>query len=159
MTAFSINLDDINKDRLIQMLEDLESTKKALSRLLHTSEAERTLFIQDASILQSVYLQLLGITYHPSMGQPDWSGNPSDQLGAEQIAAELRLINDDEKVVVSYKGASTWIVRHLRRGVLNSTTEYDEGSKAMSRALTMFGWGPLNQTVEESAAKTLGLKD
>lgn len=163
MTAVSINLDSISQHRLIQMLEDLESTKKALMKLLHTSEAERTLFLQDVAILQSVYMQLLGIEVVPNSWQVYWSQQPSAD---EKVVAILYVLNSkfaDEEVTVAWKllpGGEgeqikpvQWLVRTRDMKPTKTFSDrlrtFDDGVSAMDAALEHCGWGPLHQTFDK----------
>lgn len=74
MSTRNITLGETEWATFIQMLEQQEQRLLAILKLKYGTEAENTLLLQQCSILQSAYLQLLGAHYVPANGAPDWSG-------------------------------------------------------------------------------------
>lgn len=58
---------------LVAYLIDGQQIQLAMSRLRHTTEAERDNCLRMASILQSVQAQVEGWEHRPADGAPDWS--------------------------------------------------------------------------------------
>lgn len=68
-----VRFSEYDRAKLVEILEEDLARFKALSELVHCTDAERQVFHYRMALLQALYVQLEGTTWQPAHGAPDWS--------------------------------------------------------------------------------------
>jgi hypothetical protein len=97
----TLRMDPNNLATLVEILEKAEGRCKALAKLYHVTEAERTVLIGEAAVCQYAYLQIQGIvgTVGADPAAPDWS--------AAEASGRLPSVTLEEAGIVPASGAQT----------------------------------------------------